>query len=391
MAFPIFVTLLFLISPFFSLFFVVYGLFKSTRYKRYYGFLFALAVGLLVYHIVPTVDLDLYRYYTYLDQLQSNGFLQSISHIWGESDPLSYSFMFVVSSIFNNNAITLLSALIGYCVIFYIIFDYSKLKALDVRNTGILLLLFIASYSIINSFTGIRFALGVCIFLLALYLDVIKKQRTISTILYIISPLFHTSMITLLMIRVAALSFKKSTSLFQYIFIFIIGISTAFLQQISQILSSVPFLNILSSRADVYLQPVFPSGFWYPFNVVVTILLITLLFCIRKKNIINPMILKVNLYVLIVALANVMNFYIANRYIIVGALLFVISFTDIISYLKESSFFATRRILLYISFTVYLAVVIIYLSYQVTYLKQMDYENLTPYSLLENIFTLLAR
>jgi hypothetical protein len=346
---------------------------------------------MIVYHIAPTPDLDLYRYYDTLDLLKRSGFVAGLSQIWSSSDPLSYSLLFIVASIFNNHAVTLMAALIDYSVFFYMIFDYSKERKLGGSATGAVLIFFLAAYNVVNSFTGIRFALGVSLFLIALYLDVVKKRRLPSILLYVISPLLHTSMITLLMLRVAAGIFRKKSSIFQYCIVFVAGLSTAFLQQISQVLSSVPFLDILSSRADVYLQPIFPSGLWYPFNIIVTLMLVVILFRMRKKDIINPVLLKVNLFVFIIALANIMNFYIANRYIIVGILLFTINSIDIAAYLRKHEFFATRRVAFYFCFSAYILVLLGYFGYQVMFLIQMNYENLNIYSLLENAVGLLGR
>lgn len=390
MALLLLIALIFVIFPFFSIPLIIYQLFRSRRYRVFYGILLAFAVGIIVYHIVPTAEMDLSRYYSYLDELKQSSFSGGIAQIWSKSDPLSYSFMFIISYFSSNNFVPLVTALIGYGIYFYIIFDYSKIKELTTLTTGLAIMYFFAIYNIINSFTGIRFGLGISIFLLALYLDVVKKRRKISLILYIITPLIHSSTITLLLIRLIVRVFKDNSSWVQYALIFLIGFSTPLLKFVSDALSAIPFLEIVSTRAEFYLQPSFPSGFWYPFNIAITVATLVILLLLYKKEIGDKALLKLNIFILIVGLANVLNFYIATRYMTISKLLFTINLISIFAYLKDVDYFKGRRILLYICCVLYLAVTIVYLSYQYTALKYMDFNGLFPYGLMDNVFLLLS-
>ena len=103
MAYPLAVTLLFFISPLLSLIFTIHGLFTSKKYSLWFGVIFAMTVGLLVYSIVPGQETDLYRYYRYLDDISRYNFSDVISSIWSAGDPLSYSLMYIVSHFLSNN------------------------------------------------------------------------------------------------------------------------------------------------------------------------------------------------------------------------------------------------------------------------------------------------
>jgi|GEM_PF-1791131 len=393
MATKLFVTLAFIASPFLSLGLVVYGLFRDEKYRRYYGFLLSIVVGLLMYKVMPTSDMDLWRYYDFLSDMSTLSPLAALTQIWQGSDPLSYSFIYIVGGALGSHAVPLIESMVTYGIFFFILFDYAKNLKLQARYLALVSTFFFSIYSIVNTFSGIRFGLAISLFALAVYLDIVKNKKPIARLLYLLTPLFHTSMITLLLVRVIAGIFRQRFLWLQLFLVALVGLSTTLLLIVSRVLTNVPFLSIVAERADFYLNPEFPSGTWYPFNVGITLILLALLVIAYRKRI-KPkerLLLKLNLYVVVIALSNVTNAYVASRYMTIAKILFSINLIFIMFYIQKTGYFKTRKILMRLLITGFIVTVIAFLGYQYAALRYLDYGGLFPYGIMDNLVLLLMR
>ena len=331
MAYPLFVTLFFLISPIPSFVFILHGLLTSKRFGMWFGILFACSVGIFVYTLIPDPDMDIYRYYDYMDRLAPYSFWPAMQSIWSSNDPISYSLMYITSHILSKNFIPLVFSIIGYSLLFYTVLDYQKtiLKQHDWR-TSFVLLFIVTTIIVFNTLTGLRFALALSIIVLALYLDIFKKRKRLAVCLYALSPLVHASTILIVFIRIAAGLLKGRAIPIFFIGSAIIGGATTLLGIFSGELSQLPFLSHVGERAGYYLEPNIPPGFLYPFSLLSACLIASVILVAHFKNRERLTILeRITISTVIIALVNFNQFVIAFRFATIAKYLFILVLIDI--------------------------------------------------------------
>jgi hypothetical protein len=336
MAYPLAITLLFLISPIFSLIFILHGLFTSKKYAFWFGFLLAVAIGLFVYSLIPDSDMDLYRYYIRLDTLSKYTTGGALADIWSQGDPITYTFMYIVSSIFSKNFVPLIFSIIGYSILFYVILDYRKtfLKKYDWR-TSLIIFFVLAVVIVFNTLTGLRFALALTIFILALYLDLFRNKKVLSKVLYVFSPLIHSSMILIIALRVGAWLLKRFPLVF-YVSAGLIGSASSLILVFSTQLSQLPFLTHVGERAVDYLAPDIPPGLLYPFAIATSLLILLVIWMTREKNKPTSILVRMTIATVIISLVNINQFVIGFRFATIAKYLFILVLLEIVmNYYKD--------------------------------------------------------
>ena len=121
--------IIFAVSPLLSLPITLWGVLCDKKYKPYFGLVLALFVGYFLYHVEPDITKDLYRYISTMEEFLSHSFSVTIKDIWNNSDPLSYTIMYLVSLIFSPKHIVFIAPIICYPIYLWIISDMQKGRA----------------------------------------------------------------------------------------------------------------------------------------------------------------------------------------------------------------------------------------------------------------------
>lgn len=340
----------FAVSPLLSLPITLWGVLCDKKYKPYFGLVLALFVGYILYHVEPDITKDLYRYISTMEEFLSYSFSTTIKDIWNNSDPLSYTIMYLVSLIFSPKYIVFIAPIICYPIYLWIISDYTKRKSVNNTTEKFVVISFLVIFAIATTFLGIRYGIAVAVFILALYQDSVRKRPFVGIVLYITSTLLHSSMVLVVMLRALLFVFKNIPWLW-YVLVVLSATSVLLMQSLAKNLSNVPFLSTLSDRADVYTQPYAPIGMVYFLSIGISIIATVLLVLFRKyakdDNKLST-IFHLNLTVFVIGLVNVQNYYLASRYFTIGKILFCITLIPILSGVAKIENSVKRKTVAYV-------------------------------------------
>lgn len=162
----------------------------------------ATLLSILAYFFNPSTGYDLNSYYGWLDKLAGYNTKDVIYMITYRGEIIIMFYFYIIAKIGIYSLLQVLPTFIFYFIMFFIIFDYSKINNISIKKTLIVCLIFVSLYQYVFIVSGVRCGLAYCIFIFALYLDYIKKKKNVVILLIYIIPLFiHTSIIILLFFR----------------------------------------------------------------------------------------------------------------------------------------------------------------------------------------------
>ena len=195
--------------------FFLLGVLISKRIKMSDGFikgafvLFSFSIALIVFYIEPLSNWDLTRHLKLMDQIRRSeiSFFEFIFNnkynIGGKEYIAYYSFnilRYILAKISDNSHILpFVCVLIDYCIVSYIMVDWSKENNRNGKvNIGVLLLCF-AFLPLVHAVSGMRTALAATIISLGIYMYLYKaKTIWILVILALIAATIHpVSLVTL--------------------------------------------------------------------------------------------------------------------------------------------------------------------------------------------------
>lgn len=213
-------------------------------------FLFLTGIAIL---FEPQVGLDLYRHYQTLDVMREIGYVNSVERFYFQmNNLLVYSGFFYLVSLLRYDKLLLI---ITYLVVYGCMF---RVLSMCVEDHGwspkswrlgyVIVMLVTNAYSI----TGIRYTLAFSVFFLFLYIDLVRKQhRIISLIAYILMCLLHDGMLLIVFLRfLLYLPSNKVTSRLKYLLIF----WQIWLNDIVSLLRMIPnaFFESVADKLMVY-------------------------------------------------------------------------------------------------------------------------------------------
>ena len=180
---------------------------KKDNKKNIYlviAFDIALALAILSYMWIPSEEYDLYRYYSWMDNMQNLKGSKLINYLYtSRGEPLTMTYFYIISKTNNYSLLQFFPTLIVYFIIFYMIIDYVTEKKYNRTMILIMCLLFVSLYKFILLPSGIRSTFGLTLFSLGLYLEYIKRNKKwYIKLLYILSLTIHNGTIILLLIRI---------------------------------------------------------------------------------------------------------------------------------------------------------------------------------------------
>lgn len=205
-----------LVCPFLGSILAILGIIVDNRFRGYYSFLASVYFSLVGYFFIPRRELDLTRYFKVLQQYQvSPPRLIDIIQTKGFFSGSDVIFKFL--SQFNN--VQLLPALVGlfvYFSFFYISADFFSLNKVSRINRTLLLIIGIFIFPLAAALSNVRNILAVSILALALYRDLVKKNKNwFTVIIYLIGSSIHMAVVIIIFIRLLLLWIIPTENIFR--------------------------------------------------------------------------------------------------------------------------------------------------------------------------------
>jgi len=247
------------------------------------GAILVVALALIACCIEPKETNDLYRHFKCIDLMREYG-TDAITEY--DTLPATKGLFYLVSLLPTNHLLPFISAIIIYGIFMFIIYDFNKRNDITSRVVAIGILLNFAMCTYATCISGIRNAMAFAFIALALYMDLIRKEKPIKTIWpYIIAVCLHPASWLVIAIRIIyQLTYKlKHIDKLKYL-ILLIGLFP------SVIINVLYFINL---DATIYIADKLHAYTMHPWQDDIRLLcvLVILLICIyivtiwlKRKN-----------------------------------------------------------------------------------------------------------
>ncbi len=223
---------------------------SKKYYYKYCSIIFMLVASTYFFYTPPSQD-DLYRHYLLLDEIHEYGinFFDTTNHYWDEN-PVYVMFLAFVSIFQVNSFLPFFTGSIYFLASLYGIYLSSLKDGMYQREIlGSVLLLISTNYI---SISGIRNILGVGIFLIGIYFDLIQKKK-IGYLYYVIAPLIHSSIFIYLFIRILLFFYRGKKKLLILILMVVSPLLlTYFSNLLSGVVDSLPIIGSVIGRFQMY-------------------------------------------------------------------------------------------------------------------------------------------
>ncbi len=381
-------SILFIISPILSMPVVLLGLFLEKKHKRYYCFLLSVMIGIICYYIVPNQGMDITRYYEYLDQIRYLPITEALKGISNQTEIITNIFFYLISQLNNNSLVVFFSSIIYYNILFYIIIDYCKIKELTNKQINMIIIYAMITIWIISNILGIRYAIAMVVFLLAIYLDIVKqKKNIIYKLLYIIPILIHSSTILFLIIRLILLISNRKTKILVIAMIVLISATPDFIFTLMQNMPGVNIVESVTKSVQNYLingSETFENINLLKIGLAVGFALA--LYAIREKVPKENKLYNYTVLMLALSLAFCYSPTLCIRFIDFTNLLFILILVEMGS-MKDTLKIKNNIITMY-----FILMLVFSLRTQIIYFKQPEsYNNLIPDKITTNIFSIFNK
>ena len=248
-------TIFFLVVPIMSIPILIIAFIKDSKYRKIYGFLLAISLGIVSFEIdVKKLNLDLRVYYGQMEMLKFMNFSKVLDILILEKEPITNLMFFIIAKIGVYPLWQFITTFINYFIIFFILSDYAKIKKIGNKTFAIILIFTVALMNNIFLLTGIRNTCALMIYLYLLYSEYIKQKKgIIYKILYIVPVLIHMSMIICIIIRILINIKIKKYRIFVIIGFIIYASSPSLILQLSGLLGKISIFSDLIDKLQVYL------------------------------------------------------------------------------------------------------------------------------------------
>lgn len=375
----------FLLVPVFSFPYLIYGMIKypDKRYLCALGIAFILAI--IAYYIVPSWDLDMYRYYEIIDIYRSISISEYISNYFFLLEPLFNITLFLGSKIFSNSFIFFLYCFSGYAILYYLIFDYGKMKNLNTKQQMLAFAIVNCLFIYLHFAHGIiRNIYGILILSLAFYFEFIKGKKKIwYKFLYVIPIFFHMSLLVGIVLRVLLqFDFKKIRGPY-FLCMILLMFSPNIIKFGAGILSHVPFFHDMLAKVIMHVsQPANIFGPYYFFKMSATILLFVLL--LKQKERLTEPYYQMVFYMILCTIFSVTYEIFFTRFCVMTV---IFSIPILINYIKKYS--STKQFVHFLIPCGIICVAFLYL--QVDLFFDLNYGNLFINKSYHNIFSIFFK
>jgi len=186
----------------------IFNIFVPRNFKSLYFLLSILIISILAYNFIPSIDLDLFRHFEMFNSLKTGGYSALINSHWFRTQPVFAIYVYILGFFGKSNILPAVSSFIIYGSILFL---YNKIisKSKYYLLFGTLFFFYLLSnlsFLAVNS--GIRNILAITLFIIILYIDLIKNYKPV-IFLYFFVILIHNSVIILVLLRFFSFFFKK--------------------------------------------------------------------------------------------------------------------------------------------------------------------------------------
>nr|WP_296194651.1 EpsG family protein [uncultured Anaerobutyricum sp.] len=236
--------------------------FAFVAKKKYLKYLFLLSVihlAWLAYHFEPANGNDLLYHFRMIEFAQNAGWAGLVAHYQFASNPALYVIYFFISKLPSVHWLPVVVVLIVYGVVFYIAYDCQIVfQAFNeggekIYSVGVVIayVVFTMHYTYIIS--GVKNNVAFAIFVLATYLELVKKKKKILCWgLIIIALLIHPSVTLLIIVRlIARLVNRWNNSLWIIVLLLFPAILYQFLGNVQQ--TNFEFINNTLGKMVMYI------------------------------------------------------------------------------------------------------------------------------------------
>ena len=230
--------------------------------EKYLKYLFCLSViylAWLAYHFEPTSGNDLLYHFRMIEFAKNAGWTGLVVHYQFASNPALYVIYYFISKLPSVHWLSVLVVVIVYGVMFYIAYDSQIVfqafneegKKIYSVGVAIAYMVFTMHYTYIIS--GVKNNIAFTIFVLATYLELVKKKNPILCWgLIVIALLIHPSIGLLIVVRFIAYSVKRwNNSLWLIILLLFPTILYQFLGNVDQ--TNFEFINNTLGKVAMYI------------------------------------------------------------------------------------------------------------------------------------------
>ncbi len=301
----------------------------------------AIILGVLSYFYVPVKGYDLFEYYSWMDKMLFFNPINLLNYIFYRAEFLIMSYFYLMALIGNKQLVQVFPTILFYFIIFYMIFDYVKVKKCDKKCLILIIVLFLALFKYISAVSCLRYTLAFSIFALGLYLEYIKEKKGLYKLLYIIPIFIHTSSFVLLIFRILQHPWLKK---FRYLLIAMLCIVVFFPKipiKILDALSFIPYTSFISNRMKFYLLGEYVAmNRQYLFRIIQTasILVLIILNKFSKKSEKNKnyydIYLMIGLFTIIVAPFYTLFIRLSDLLLFLASVIVIDLYKDLPSYPK---------------------------------------------------------
>lgn len=252
--------------------------------------LIASALATLSYFFKPRLGYDLYAYNLWLDTMMSLNKVDLINYIFHSGEFLIMLYFYFIALMGNYSLVQVFPTLIFYFIIFYMIFDYAKLKKKSTMKVILTSILFCSLFKYVFVVSCMRYPLAYVIFTLGLYLEFIKHKKSILyKFIYIIPIFIHISSFMLLIFRILLELKNKKIIYFLLAFFSLMLYFPNAIIYILDFFNHIKFVEYIMNKIDFYLiSEHIRISLQFAFRMVQTFLLIIAgFFCyynLEKKN-----------------------------------------------------------------------------------------------------------
>lgn len=173
--------------------------------------LFAVAFGIIAYHVDPPIQWDLFRHFLELERIRAGGINYLFSYNCIYHNQIGSALLYYLVSLQpDNHILPMLAIIIEYLILAYIVTDYIDTNQLSARYVFLALALQFSFGDLTWIISMVRQPLACAFCALAAYLDIYKRKR-IGILCYIIGLSIHPGVIGVILIRLMfLLKIKKS-------------------------------------------------------------------------------------------------------------------------------------------------------------------------------------
>ena len=209
--------------------FIVYVfIYNSKNYKKTKIILFTyvIVLSILSYLFRPFCVIDLTNLQGYLKPYYSHlTWNQMVDNMLNTPDFARYFYFFLIAKTGDPNLLQTFVTTIVYSIIFYTIYDYSKLKNYDTKVVAKTVFLFMMFGQYIDLISGIRSTTAFALFYFCIYREFFQNKSILINIpLYLLSFGFHIAVVPAIGIRLLFLIFQKEQNFIKKLLNFLIFI-----------------------------------------------------------------------------------------------------------------------------------------------------------------------